>query len=106
MKLALILSTNDPETVFNAFRLGVFSLAAGDTVTVFLLGAAVEVESIPSDTFAVQERARSFLHDGGEILACGTCLNLRGLGPSELYHAGDLKALHDLIAGADKVVSF
>lgn len=106
MKLALIVSTNDPETVFNALRLGVFSLATGDRVTAFLLGTAVEIADIPSDVFTVQERARVFLHDGGEILACGSCLDHRGLGPSDLYHISDLKALHDLIAGADRVVSF
>ncbi len=106
MKLALIVSTNDPETVFNAFRLGVFSLATGDSVTAFLLGAAVEIASLPSDEFNVLERVRAFLHDGGEILACGSCLDHRGLGPSDLYHISDLKALHDLIAEADRVVSF
>lgn len=106
MRLALIFSTHEPETFFNGLRLGVFSLAVGDNVTVFLLGAAVELESIPSDAFTVQERAHTFLHDGGEILACGSCLDHRGLGPSNLYHVSDLKALHDLIAEADRVVSF
>ena len=38
MKLGIVVYSNDPETVFNAFRLGVFSLGKGDSVRVFLLG--------------------------------------------------------------------
>jgi uncharacterized protein involved in oxidation of intracellular sulfur len=32
MKLGIVIYSNDPETVFNAFRLGVFSLGKGDSV--------------------------------------------------------------------------
>ena len=38
--------SNDPETVFNAFRLGVFSLGKGDSVRVFLLAKGVESETL------------------------------------------------------------
>jgi uncharacterized protein involved in oxidation of intracellular sulfur len=106
MQLTIIINTNDAETVGNAFRLGAFSLHAGDAVTVFLFGHGVEIAGITDTEFAVPEKARAFLHEGGEILACGTCLQRRSLGVSELYRVSDLKALHDLVGNSDRVVSF
>lgn len=106
MQLAIIINTNDAETMGNAFRLGAFSLASGDAVTVFLMGHAVEIASVTEPDFAVPEKAHAFVHEGGEILACGTCLQRRGLGASDLYQVSDLKALHDLIERADKALSF
>ncbi len=46
MKTGIIIYSNDPETVWNAFRFGNFSLKAGDTVKVFLTGRGVEAESL------------------------------------------------------------
>lgn len=106
MKLTIIINTNDAETVGNAFRLCAFSLHAGDAVTAFLFGHAVEIAGISDPEFAVQDKARAFLHEGGEVLACGTCLQRRGLGASDLYQVSDLKALRDLIEHSDRIVSF
>jgi sulfur relay (sulfurtransferase) complex TusBCD TusD component (DsrE family) len=106
MQLAIVINTNDAETMGNAFRLGAFSLSTGDIVSIFLMGHAVEIASITDPEFGVIEKAHAFIHEGGEILVCGTCLQRRTLGASDLYHVSDLKALHDLIERADKVVSF
>lgn len=38
MRVGIVLYSNDPETAWNAFRFGVFSLAQGDEVRIFLLG--------------------------------------------------------------------
>jgi len=46
MKLGLVIYSNDPETVWNAFRLGIFSLKKEDQVKVFLLAKGVECESL------------------------------------------------------------
>lgn len=43
MKLGIILNTNNPETAWNALRLGNEALSSGNTVGVFLLGSGVEV---------------------------------------------------------------
>ena len=45
MKLGIVLYSNDPETVWNVFRLGNFSLNKGDDVKMFLLAKGVECES-------------------------------------------------------------
>jgi len=46
MKLGVVVYSNDPESVWNAFRLGNFALHGGDEVQVFLLGKGVECESL------------------------------------------------------------
>ena len=38
MKLGIVMTATDPETVFNAFRLANYSVENGDKVSVFLLG--------------------------------------------------------------------
>ncbi len=42
MKIHLVLSHTEPETVFNAIRLAQYSLKQGDTVEIFLMGKGVE----------------------------------------------------------------
>ena len=46
MKLGIIVSDKDPETVFNALRLALFSLQQGDSVRIFLSGKDVEIDQI------------------------------------------------------------
>jgi hypothetical protein len=46
MKLGIIISQTDPETVFNALRLASYSLKQGDAVKVFLVGKGVELDQI------------------------------------------------------------
>ena len=75
MKLGIVVYSNDPETVFNAFRLGTFSLGKGDSVRVFLLAKGVESETLDGNQFKVSEQMQSFVDANGEMFACGTCLN-------------------------------
>ena len=42
MKLGIVIYSNDPETVWNAFRFGNFSRKQGDEVKIFLLAKGVE----------------------------------------------------------------
>lgn len=61
MKLGVILSQTDPETVFNGLRLANYSLKQGDTAKVLLLGKGVEFDRIddPSSTCANRPRCSS-----------------------------------------------
>lgn len=106
MKLTLIITSTDPEVVFNAFRLANFSLKEGDTVKIFLLAAGVELEQIESTKFDVKAQAKSFLDSGGEILACGTCLKLRDSQGSELCPVSTMKDLYTLTTDSDRVLTF
>jgi len=51
MRSGVIIYSNDPETVWNAFRFGNITLEEGDEVKVFLLGGGVESESIYTEKF-------------------------------------------------------
>ncbi|HJX10843.1 MAG TPA: DsrE family protein, partial [Candidatus Binatia bacterium] len=95
MKLGIIIYSTDAETVWNAFRLGVFSLTQGDQVKAFLLAKGVECEKLDADTFKVKEQMQAFVDNGGKILACGTCLKLRHSDGSELCPLSTMKDLHD-----------
>ena len=106
MKLAIVIYSNDPETVWNAFRFGVFSRKQGDAVSVFLLGKGVEAESLDSAKFDVIGQMRSLLEVGGSILACGTCLKIRQSEGSDICPMSTLQELHSLIRDSDKVLSF
>ena len=75
MKLGIIIYSNDPETITNAFRLGVSSLKQGETVSVSLLGKGVEAESQDDIHFEVDEHMYSFVQLGGKIFVCDTCIN-------------------------------
>ena len=106
MKLGIIIYSNDSETVWNAFRLGIFSRKQGDTVSVFLLGKGVEVESLDRDKFDITGQIHSFSDIGGAILACGTCLKLRQSEELGICPISTMQDLYTLIHDSDKVLSF
>ena len=106
MKLGIIIYSNDPETVWNAFRLGIFSLNQGDTVSVFLLGKGVEIESLDRNKFDITYQIHTFLNRGGSILACGTCLKLRQSEELGICPISTMQDLYTLIHDSDNVLSF
>lgn len=106
MKLGMIIHTTDPETAWNAFRLGVFALQQGDQVSAFLLAKGVECDHGTAAPFNVREQMETFVSAGGHIMACGTCLKIRNSGGSELCPLSTMRDLHELVRDSDKVVTF
>ncbi|HLE41278.1 MAG TPA: DsrE family protein [Nitrospirota bacterium] len=106
MKIGIIVYSNDPETVWNAFRYGNFALKAGDEIKVFLTGKGVEAESLDTEKFAVTQQMKDFLNAGGGIFACGTCLKLRNAGPTDICPIGGLKDMHAMVKECDRVLTF
>ncbi|MFA5144069.1 MAG: DsrE family protein [Candidatus Omnitrophota bacterium] len=106
MKLGIIIYSNDTEVVWNAFRLGVFSIKQKDAVKVFLLGKGVECESIDTEKFKVTEQIKLFIDNGGSILACGSCLKIRNSQGSENCPLSTMKDLYDIVKESDKVLTF
>ncbi len=112
MKIGIVISTNDPEEVWNAFRFGNMALKANHTVKVFLINKGVEAENIRSDKFNVKEQMDSFLGNKGELLvkgellACGTCMNARLKESSSYYEIASLKDLLTIVEESDKVLTF
>ncbi|RLJ71330.1 uncharacterized protein involved in oxidation of intracellular sulfur [Hydrogenivirga caldilitoris] len=106
MRVGIVVYSNDPETVWNAFRFGVFSLAQGDEVKVFLLGKGVESLGIENEKFNVREQMKLFKENGGEVVACGVCLEVRNSKEGAACPVGSMNDLYELVSWADKVVSF
>lgn len=106
MKFGIVLSSNDPETVFNAIRLANYARNEGDDVSIFLLGKGVELDTMGNGPFEIHKGAKSFLDAGGKILACGTCLELRDSEGSEICPVSTMGELYDLIDTSDRLVTF
>ena len=106
MKIGIVIYSNDPETVWNAFRFGNFALKEKDQVKVFLLAKGVECESIDTEKFKVTEQMHSFVDNGGKIFACGTCLKIRQMDGSEMCPLSTMKDLYEIIKESEKIVTF
>jgi uncharacterized protein involved in oxidation of intracellular sulfur len=105
MKLGLIITQTDPETVFNALRLALYSLQQGDSVRIFLSGRGVEIDQIQDPKFDVKTLAAQILDAGGEFLACGTCLKLRASEGSEICPLSTLKDHYEIVRDSDRLVT-
>jgi uncharacterized protein involved in oxidation of intracellular sulfur len=106
VKLGLIVYSNDPETVWNAFRFGNYALREGDEVKAFLSGKGVESETLDTDTFKVTEQMRFFVEGGGAVFACGTCLKIRQSEGSETCPMSTLADLYQIVKESDTIVTF
>ncbi|MGM0372350.1 MAG: DsrE family protein [Halobacteriota archaeon] len=106
MHLGLIIETKDPGAVWNGFRLGNTALEAGHEVTAFLLGDGVEAPDQPAgDDVNPHGVIRKYVHEGGELLACGSCLDHRDMDPDELRPRAGMDDLLSLIEDADETVT-
>lgn len=106
MKIGIIISTNDPETCWNAFRFANFSLGNKDGVNVFLIAKGVEYEKQSSEQFNIIEQAEKFLNSGGKIFACGTCLKQRNSAGSNLCPISTMKDMYRIVSESDKILTF
>ncbi len=105
MKLGMIITQTDVETVFNALRLALYSLEQGDQVRIFLSGKGVDIDKIDDPKFDVKGQARQVLDAGGQFLACGACLKLRESDGSEICPLSTLKDQYEVVRDSDKVVT-
>lgn len=106
VKLGIIIHSAEPETAWNALRLGNFGLGAGDEVRVFLVGPGVDAEGNATDRFPVGQEMQRLVDGGGQILACGTCLQVRSREGTELCPLSTMKDLYEIVRDSDRVVSF
>ncbi len=106
MKIGIVIGTNEPEVVWSAFRFGNTSLKANHEVKVFLINKGVEIEAIEDDKYNIKEQVNSFIENKGQILACGTCLNLRQKEGMKICPVATMKDLLRLVEDSDKVLTF
>jgi uncharacterized protein involved in oxidation of intracellular sulfur len=105
MKLGIVLSTDEPETVWNAYRLANFALNEGDDVKVFLLAKGVESEA-GSEKYNVKEQLNQFVSKGGQISACGTCMRSRQIESRDTCPISSMKDLYQIVKESDKILTF
>lgn len=105
MNLGLIIETNDSERLWNGFRLANETLDAGHDVRTFLLGDGVETPDVETDKFNPRGLLRRYLRDGGDLLACGTCLDSRDLAAGELRPRGTMADLLAIVEETDRVLT-
>ncbi len=105
MKIGIVINTNEPETVWNAFRFGVTSQKAGHVAMIFLYGKGVESEGIKSE-FNIAEQVSLFCNNGGKMLACESCLKMRQEAASKVCTIGHQKDLLQLVEESDKILTF
>jgi uncharacterized protein involved in oxidation of intracellular sulfur len=105
MKLGILITQTDPETVFNALRLANYSLKQGDAVRIFLSGRGVEIDQIEDQKFNVKAEAQKVLDAGGQLMACGTCLKLRNSEGSEICPLSTLKDHYEIVRDSDRIVT-
>ena len=105
MKLGIIITHPDPESVFNVLRLALYSLGEGDEVRIFLSGRGVEIDRIEDPRFDVRTQAEMFLEAGGQFFACGSCLKLRNSEGSEICPLSTLKDHYEIVRDSDRIVT-
>lgn len=106
MNIGIVVYSNDSETVWNAFRFANFALNEGDKIKVFLLGKGVECESLDTDKFKVTEQMQTLVDNGGEIFACGSCLEIRKSKGSKVCPLSTMKDLYEIVKKSDRIVTF
>lgn len=105
MQLNLIIETNDAERIWNAFRLANEALEAGHGVETFLLGDGVEAPDLDHEKFNPHGVMLKYTQNGGELAACGTCLDSRGLDADELRPRSTMGELLRIVEEGDKVLT-
>tara|TARA_B100001093_G_C26363913_1_gene815752 strand:- start:256 stop:576 length:321 start_codon:yes stop_codon:yes gene_type:complete len=106
MKLGIVIYSDHPETVWNAFRLANFSLNKNDAVNVFLMAKGVEAESLSNNQFDITEQMNNFINSNGILYACGTCIKIRNKQSTELCPLSTMADLYEIINSSDKIISF
>ncbi len=106
MKLGIVVSTNDSEEVWNAFRFANVALGKNHSVKVFLVNKGVEAEDIKSERFPVKEQLQQFIDNKGELLACGTCMKNRQKQDGNFCPIATMNDLLEIVEWAEKLVTF
>ncbi len=107
MKIGIILNSNEPETIWNAFRFGVESLNKKHIVKLFLLGKCVEAENVKDDRFPfIEGTIKKFIKNNGVLLACGTCLKIREKKESKICPVSTIQEMLQLVEESDKILTF
>mgnify|MGYP006291722029 FL=1 len=105
MQLGVILETNDAEKLWNGFRLANKALANDHEVRAFLLGDGVEAPDVETEKYNAAGVLQKFLNDGGDLYACGTCMESRAIDPGAMRPHSTMGDLLDIVESTEKTVT-
>ncbi len=106
MKIGIIIETKEYEKAWNAMRFAVTAKKSNHEVKVFLMGEAVEIETLTHERFNVAEQVALFHEIGGEMLAWVSCLQSRMMGETEVCPISTMIDCVEMVEWADKTVTF
>ena len=69
MKVGVIISSGDPEVLYNGIRFANFCLEQNDEVTLFLNAKAVEYYKYDSPQYKLEDLVKTFVLSDGVMLA-------------------------------------
>lgn len=104
--IGIVIYSNDIETIWNALRFANYSKNEGDTVSIFLLGKGVELDSLIYKDADLKEQSDNFLDQGGIILGCGTCLVSRKINEPHVCKFSSMGDLYDMVRRNKIVLTF
>ncbi|HQT44768.1 MAG TPA: DsrE family protein [Candidatus Micrarchaeota archaeon] len=102
-KMTVVISSNEPEKAWNAFRFANLALGKKDSVKVFLMNSGVEC-LVDTGKFNVKTLSEKFEQGGGRVLACGTCIKNRNMG--EVCDISNMETFYNLLMESDKIIYF
>ncbi len=115
MKNVLIILNDPPygtERSYNGLRLAKAVSNEETHVTVFLLADAIACarkgQKVPQGFYNIELMLKSILRKG-EVLACGTCMDARGMTDDDILEGAErstMKVLAEHTLNADKVLVF
>lgn len=105
MHIGFIVQTNDAERIWNGIRLANTALSSGHSVEIFLLGDGVEAAGLSHEKINPRGILRKYRNEGGELFACGTCLESRGIEPDDLRPRATMEDCLRIVEDADKVLT-
>lgn len=102
------------ERTYNGARLaGALAKQQGHELRVFLMGDAVSAahrqQKVPGGFYNMEVMLGTVVRHDGQIGACGSCMDARGIAETELMdgaHRGSLDELSQWTVWADKVLVF
>ena len=104
--IGIVISSGDPETVFNGLRLAIAAQSKGDTVVIFVIGKAEDVFMHDSSKFDVVKTSEQFVAKGGDIYACATCAKMRHTDNVQMCTITSVFDLYEIVKRSRKIVSF
>ena len=107
MKLGIILQSNNPEHVWNVFRLGITALKANHQAEIFLMSEGSELDTVPdTKDFDIAVKVAEFKALKGGLYVCGSCLKVRGMEESNVYPVSTMSDLLNMVERSDKILVF